>query len=224
MLGEQMLTHPAMHTCVIEQQPFITITPDTSGDTEFNIQSLAAQSVTAIFTSVNTVNTVTAQLKLAPNWKIFCIGGATRDALLHLFDADAIVGSAKNAILLAEKILADGKVNEVVFFCGNRRLNHLPDRLTASGIAVNEVVVYHTTLSAVNITTDYDGILFFSPSAAESFFSINTIPHNTILFSIGESTTAALAVYCKNKVLTSSWPSVSGVLDLVTDYYRQNEK
>ncbi|HRO44453.1 uroporphyrinogen-III synthase [Agriterribacter sp.] len=219
-LNTALLQKAALQNINVEANAFIKIIPEVSQETRALIQSLAQQQLTVIFTSVNAVNVITTQLTVVPAWKIFCIGGATKNALLRFFNASSIIASAKNAILLSEKIMAYGNVKEVVFICGNSRMDHLPDRLGAAGIKVNELVVYQTVSTPIATVKDYGGILFFSPSAVHSFFSINTLPVHTVLFSIGESTTAAIAAYCSNKVVTSSWPAETDMLDMVTAYFK----
>ena len=219
-LNGQLSGNAAWQHIHVEASAFINIIPDVSQETTAQIQSLALQPATVIFTSVNSVNAVTNQLTVAPAWKIFCIGGATQDALLPFFGAASIMASAKNAILLSEKIIAHGNIKEVVFICGSSRMNHLPERLGAAGIKVNELVVYQTVATPIPATKDYKGILFFSPSAVHSFFSINTTPVHTVLFSIGESTTAAIETYCSNKVITSPWPGEADMLEMVTTYFK----
>ena len=219
-LNSELLNKTGLQDMDVEADAFIKIIPDVSQETAAFIQSLALQPAAVIFTSVNAVNAVTARLTVAPPWKIFSIGGATKDALQHFFDASSIVASAKNATLLSEKIIAYGSIKEVVFFCGNRRMNHLPEKLDDAGITVKELHVYQTVETPVATTKEYEGILFFSPSAVESFFSINTIPVHTVLFSIGESTTAAIESYCSNKVITSQWPGESNMMEMVADYFK----
>ena len=219
-LNSGLLHKAGLQDITVEENAFIKVIPDVSQETTAFIQSLALRPATVIFTSVNAVHAVTKRLTAAPPWKIFSIGGATRDALLQFFDASTIVADAKNAILLSEKIIAYGGVKEVIFFCGNRRMNHLPERLGAAKIKVEELLVYRTIETPVATTKEYEGILFFSPSAADSFFSINTIPAHTVLFSIGESTAAAIASYCSNKVVTSQWPGEFNMLEMVADYFK----
>ncbi len=79
-------------------------------------------------------------------------------------------------------------------------------RLKNKGIKLTEIIVYQTTLTPVAIEKKYDGILFFSPSAVESFFSRNTIPPTTTLFSIGTSTVEALKKFSSNKIIKGDEP------------------
>ncbi len=219
-INRELLQKATLKHIDVEICTFIKIIPRISRETTTLVQSLSTQKATVIFTSVNTVKAVTPLLTVAPPWTIFCIGGATKDAVMQRFDHSAVIATAKSASLLSEKIMAQGSIKEVIFFCGNRRMDHLPKALGASGIKVREIVMYQTEYTPVNIQKEYQGILFFSPSAVHSFFSVNTIPEHTVLFSIGESTTAAIASCCSNTVITSQWPGQQEMLDMVAAYFK----
>src|SRR5688572_5454392 len=75
--------------------------------------------------------------------KIFCLSGRTKEAVIALFNENNIVATADNAGALAEKIL-EQKVSGLVFFCGDQRRDELPALLKASGVQVQEIVVYKT--------------------------------------------------------------------------------
>jgi uroporphyrinogen-III synthase len=66
----------------------------------------------------------------------------------------------------------------------------------------------------------YDGIAFFSPSAVESFFSINTVPEATRLFAIGETTAASISAYCSNPVVISDSPEKEALVRRMIDYFQ----
>jgi len=166
------------------------------------------------------VDAVTSQLTSVPDWRIYCVGGITKETVFNFFGEKTVAGTAKNAKALAEKIILSKDVQHIVFFCGDHRLDELPEMLQANAIAVDEVVVYKTIFISSFITKNYDGIIFFSPSAVHSFFSDNTIATNVVLFSIGNTTTATIKTYCNNKVVTSEWPGKENMIDLVLDYYK----
>ena len=86
-LNSELLNKTGLQDMDVEADAFIKIIPDVSQETAAFIQSLALQPAAVIFTSVNAVNAVTARLTVAPPWKIFSIGGATKDALQHFFAA-----------------------------------------------------------------------------------------------------------------------------------------
>ncbi len=199
---------------------FIQNIPELSLQLSDTIRTLSQQPLVAVFTSIHAVEVVRGELDgIVPPWKVFCTGGVTKEALLEIFTEQDIAGTAKNASSLAEKILQHPEVSEVFFFCSRQRLNDLPETLSAAGIKVNETIVYQTVGTPVAIDKEYDAILFFSPSGVHSFFSMNTLPLSTTLFSIGKTTTATIESYCGNEVITSQWPGEATLVDLVIDYY-----
>ncbi len=99
-------------------------------------------------------------------------------------------------------ILQQPLINEVVYFCGDKRRAELPEKLTAQGIRLKEVIVYRTALTPQVIEKKYDAILFFSPSGVESFFSVNEIDPDVVLFTIGTTTGDAIKNRTGNKIVT----------------------
>lgn len=186
---------------------------------EQQVQALSKETITAVFTSMNAVHAVATQLPVVPEWKIFCTGGVTKEYVIKYFGEHAIAATAKNATVLAEKIVAANATAPIVFFCGDQRLNELPEILSANGKTVKEVVVYTTEQTPVFIEKNYAGILFFSPSAVHSFFSLNTIATQVVLFAIGKTTAATIQSYCTNKIVTSEWPGAESMIELVLEYY-----
>ncbi len=199
---------------------FIQNIPELSLQLSDAINSLAQLRLVAVFTSIHAVEVVRGELNgIRPPWTVFSTGGATKEALLDIFSEKDMAGTAKNASNLAEKILKQPELREVFFFCSRQRLNDLPETLAAAGVKVNEHVVYQTVGTPVAIDKAYDAVLFFSPSGVHSFFSINTLPLSTTLFSIGKTTTATIESYCGNEVITSQWPGEASLVDLVIDHY-----
>lgn len=172
----------------------------------------------AVFTSIHAVEAVGERLAVVTGWRIYCIGGATREAVAGIFGADSIAGSAASARELADLIRKRGE-SRVVFFCGDRRRDELPDALTKAGIGVDERVVYRTRLTPKRLDRDYAGVAFFSPSAVESFFSVNTIGAGVTLFAIGGTTAAAIHDRCSNEVVTSERPDKTVLIKLMTDHF-----
>lgn len=219
---DSMLVYKAANSSVaIDEINFVETEPVLAENVIQQIKDLASKKITVVFTSMNAVDAVTSQLTSAPDWNIYCVGGMTKETVFNFFGEHAVKGTGKNAKTLAEKIILSGNIKEVVFFCGQQRLDELPETLSANDIKVDEIVVYKTTLIPNFITKDYDGILFFSPSAVHSFFSDNTIATSVVLFSIGNTTTATIKTYCTNKVITSEWPGKENMIDKVLEYYKQ---
>ena len=221
LLDEAITAKACDYNIHIDAIPFINTQHLYSDDLNLRLQALSKENICTVFTSINAVSAVAEQLSDIPVWKIFCTGGKTKEYVIKSFGEDNIVATAKNANILAERIIASGRVVKVIFFCGDQRLNDLPEKLKNNNIQVDEVVVYTTVQTPVFIEKNYDSILFFSPSAAHSFFSMNTIPTSIVLFSIGQTTTAAIQTYCTNKIITSEWPGTESLLELVTDFYTE---
>ncbi|MEO8823851.1 MAG: uroporphyrinogen-III synthase [Ginsengibacter sp.] len=205
----------------IDELNFIKTEESISAQTKNRILQLSGQNITVIFTSSNAVNAVG---KIAPgkvNWKIYCIEPATRKSVESVFRRASIIGSATDAAQLSEIIIEDQSLNQVVFFCGNLRKDLLPDKLKSHGINVEEIIVYHTIENSQSISKNYEGILFFSPSAVKSFFSINKIQSHTILFAIGKTTAEEVKQYSNNKIIISDIPGTQKLIAEVIKYFRQ---
>jgi len=214
------------------------------------IRELALKPLVAVFTSMNAVEAVRGWLMTPPGWKVFCIGSATRGLAADFFGEAAIAGTAASARMLAETVRkwegfggegaggtggAGGRGGaggagpweavvsagrEVYFFCGDRRREELPFLLRREGFTVNERVVYRTILTPRKVERVYDGIAFFSPSAVESFFSVNAVAEATRLFAIGETTAASIGAHCSNPVVISDSPEKEELVRRMIDYFQ----
>jgi uroporphyrinogen-III synthase len=184
------------------------------------ITNLNEEKLSIVFTSGNAAKAVAGSLRgMHPDWKIYSIGGTTKDILCEHFGKNAITGVASNASQLADVILSNKEIKEVIFFCGDQRRNELPDKLSQQGINVREIIVYRTTSTPQTILKAYDGILFFSPSAVHSFFLNNTIPIKTVLFAIGQTTVDAIQTYTNNTVVSVELPGKEKMIEEVITYF-----
>jgi uroporphyrinogen-III synthase len=192
---------------------------------EQKIISLAKQNAIVVFTSMNAAEAVLKVLEknhLQAAWTIFCLGNTTKKILQSFFAEDKIYAAANSALSLAEKII-EQKISAVVFFCGNIRRDELPTTLQQHQIKVDEVVVYETIQSSKNIDKNYNGILFFSPSAVNSFFSENQINNHTIVFAIGETTANTLKHFCSNTIVVSDFPDKEMLLQQAISYFKHTK-
>jgi uroporphyrinogen-III synthase len=191
--------------------------------TAAEIAAVCQQPAIVVFTSANAVAAVCDSPAFKnPGWKIFCIERATKKAVLHYFKEEDILGSADNSEELALTIKNAPGVHEVVFFCGDKRMDTLPSTLLVSGIITKEVIVYRTLEQAQFVEKDYDAILFYSPSGVSSFFSMNALSPHTILFAIGNTTADALRLETTNKIIVSDTPSKEILLYKAISYFKEN--
>jgi len=170
-----------------------------------------------IFTSENGVILLPSiDLSGAP---IACLPGKTLDAVREKFQEAQVVCTAKNAKDLARAIIADGRFSKAIFFCALDHRPELPQMLREAGIVLTEVPVYSSTGTPMVVDTAFDAILFFSPSAVDSFFAINTLPPGAVCFAIGETTAGAVRGYTDRRVVISPFPTQKDLLACVRFYY-----
>ncbi|GEC79330.1 uroporphyrinogen-III synthase [Flavobacterium aquatile] len=171
-----------------------------------------------IFTSQNAVQSILQHPKCEDlkSKDVFSIGMKTKDLLTENgFNVVAYTGYAAD---LAEIISLIYSEESFTFFSGNLRRDVLPNTLKENEITFNEIEVYETKITSKKITKKLDGILFFSPSAVESYFKMNTIKDETC-FCIGETTAEALENKKVKTIVIADKPSVENVIAEVVEYY-----
>lgn len=204
----------------IDTVSFIETEPATSREVLDRVKQTLQRSATVIFTSMNAVEAVAAEQKTAkPAWTIYCLGNTTRQLVGKYFGEGAIVGTANSASELAKLIAGRNHIEEAVFFCGDQRRDDLPEILRSHHINVDEIVVYHTNAVPHKIEKIYDGILFFSPSAVESFFRNNITGDQTILFAIGNTTATEIKKHTNNRIIISSSPGKEAMVKDMIHYF-----
>jgi uroporphyrinogen-III synthase len=205
--------------------PFIETTAIETIEVQQEVELAANETTTVVFTSMNAVDAVTALLDgYIPEWRIYCMGHKTKELVDTYFGENRIADTAENAADLADRIIETAATDEVIFFCGNQRRDELPAKLRKENIDVTEITVYQTEYIQHRIDKIYDGILFFSPSAVESFFMQNTLPDHTIVFAIGQTTKETVQRNCKNKIIVSKQPGKDELVqEAITYFTRQSE-
>jgi uroporphyrinogen-III synthase len=218
-ISDSFIKSAAEKNIDIEQISFIETKESISAKIKNRIGEFSLQNITAIFTSSNAVNAVGKIVSPQTNWKIFSIEPATRKKVEEVFIKSTITGAAKDAEKLAQQIIEDKSVKQIVFFCGNQRSDLLPLELKKNGINVEELIVYNTIEKPQAVSKKYDGILFFSPSAVRSFFAKNKIISETTLFAIGKTTAAELKNYSNNTTVISDIPDTQKLIAEVIKYF-----
>ena len=174
-----------------------------------------------IFTSQNAVQSISQHPKCdeLKTKSVFSVGMKTKDLLTENgFNVIAYTGYASD---LAEIISLIYNNESYTFFSGNLRRDILPNTLKENGIIFNEIEVYETNITSKKITSKLDGILFFSPSAVESYLKMNTIKEE-ICFCIGETTAEALENKRIKNIIIASSISIDSVIEDCADYFKNN--
>lgn len=155
-----------------------------------------------IFSSQNAILSLMEQ----PNWEqlqsktVFCVGVKSKELLEK--NGFTVAVYMDYASELAEIITLIYSKESFTFFSGNLRKETLPKALKEAKVKFNEIEAYQTKLTPFKISAaeKFDGILFFSPSAVESYLAANKIK-NEICFCIGETTAEALKGITKNIII-----------------------
>jgi uroporphyrinogen-III synthase len=129
---------------------------------------------------------------------------------------------AGDAAALARQIVADAPGADLLFLCGNRRRDTLPDRLRGAGVLFEELVVYEThprqdlTLPPSRQPSGTTWLAFFSPSgleAVEQAESGNLREYR--IAAIGSTTGGALADAGHSVEAVADAPSPDGLVSAI---------
>jgi len=173
-----------------------------------------------IFSSQNAILSLMNQ----PDWEkfktknVFCVGIKSKELLeQNGFKVDVYMDYASE---LAEIITLIYNKENFTFFSGNLRKETLPKALKAAKIDFNEIEVYQTKLAPFKISKEekFNGILFFSPSGAESFLTNNKIK-DEICFCIGETTAETLKNNKIKNIVIAESPTIDDVITSLIEYY-----
>ncbi|QLE01242.1 uroporphyrinogen-III synthase [Galbibacter sp. BG1] len=168
----------------------------------------------AIFTSKNAVKSILDHNITIKN--CFCVGDKT-EALLKE-NGFSVVEKAYQAKALAERIVENHSDKDFTLFCGNIRREELPKLLGKNQIKLEEIEVYKTKLTSKNMIRTFDGVLFFSPSAVESYAQRNLFEDTTV-FCLGKTTEAAARKHTNN-IITANRTTVENVLVQVIKHFK----
>lgn len=218
-LGESLLEAVQEQGIGVDVISFIETEPIQTIEVQQEIEQALAKTAVVVFTSMNAVEAVAGYMDEKPDWRIYCIGGATQRLVKENFGQGAIAGTASDAAELAELIVEEDSDDEIIFFCGDQRRDELPSVLEANGLALEEIVVYQTIAVPQKVSKTYNGILFFSPSAVDSFFSANKVNGSTLLFAIGHTTARAINKHTAGKVIVSDEPGKEYLVEKMLEIF-----
>ena len=173
-----------------------------------------------IFSSQNAVLSLIEQSgwEILKTKTVFCVGIKTKELLEQ--NGFTVAVYMDYASELAEIITLIYNKESYTFLSGNLRKETLPESLKSEGITFNEIEVYQTKIAPFKISDqeNFDGILFFSPSAVESFLTNNKIKKE-ICFCIGNTTAIALEENKIKNIVIAEIPTIEDVIVEVLEYY-----
>ena len=184
---------------------------------ETEVRSVHEAIVLTSKTAVHVWVAIAAKIHSNPqHHRAFCLDRATHQEALHYHLP--IAGLASNAAALAEVILKQSAIRAVTFFCSNLHRTELPDQLKNAGIIVDEWVVYETILTPQQIKDPAHGVLFFSPSAVDSFLSLNAV-NGATGFCIGSTTDEHARQRGFTQSVVAEIPSPESLIQGTINYY-----
>lgn len=171
-----------------------------------------------IFTSQNAVKaflqTVGTQNLANNKYTAFCVGEKTKSLLEE--NAINVMEMTHYGAELAKILVNKYPTESFLFLCGDKRRNEIPSFLTKNKVTFKEQIVYQNSPNPITFTSDFDGVLFFSPSGIASFTARNTL-RNSVAFCIG-TTTASEAQKHTKRIIIAEKPTVESVLVKVVEY------
>lgn len=167
---------------------------------------------------ISSQNAVKAISELNLEGDFYVVGEKTAKALKA--SGFEVVHFENYAEDLAEFILKNTKPQSWNFFCGNHRRETLFEKLSPKGHLLNEIICYDSIPNPSRIdSTHFDGFAFFSPLAVKTFFSNNTIPENSVIFSIGNTTNEEIKKHTNNDIITAEIPLLEKVIEKINEHY-----
>jgi uroporphyrinogen-III synthase len=176
----------------------------------------------SIITSQNGARAFIKKLKTLPLLKeragvrYFSVGEKTT-ALLEE-NGCKVTKTAQNGAELGHYIAKNYKNESFYYFCGKQRRDELPAILKEAGILCNEIVTYQTHKNERTFNQTFDGVLFYSPSGVQSFFTNSkTLPSpegeglGVRCFCIGETTATEVRKYT-NQVIVSNATTIESTI------------
>lgn len=147
----------------------------------------------------------------------YAVGPRTAEMLRELgFRAEG--EAAGDAAALAAHIAAQTHQRPLLFLCGNRRRDVLPEALRHVGVVVEELCVYETGLrTELDFAGDtVDWLAFFSPSGVRAMEEARALDWSTVrTAAIGPTTAAALRAAGRSPDAVAKEPAPEALVEAV---------
>lgn len=222
ILSDETIAHGLSLNLEIQCRDFIDITEIPFDDTillKGDFDSMAFTSSYAVKALVK--NEVYKDLLKKKN--IFSLSGRTADALAKAGLKAIVV--ADDAASLADKIIEMGLTKSILHPGGNLTLERLNLKMNKANIAYHPLAVYQTTLNNLKLenSSEYDAVMFYSPSGLKSFFHSNKLAVQTIVCCIGETTAKALReLQSHNSIIIPAVPSPEGMIEAIGNHFKKS--
>jgi|GEM_PF-1207911 len=187
-------------------------------DTNYDAIAFTSQNAVKAFSEI-----IFKEKIKVPQVKFYAIGDSTARHL-KLLDIEPFLPKNNDAVALSELILKDKNIRTVLFPCAEHHLEDLPEWLKRQNVQVRELICYSTILLKNKIEVNgMEGIVFMSPSAVKSFFSVNKVIDAIPIFTIGRTTADEVRRWTTNSVVIANRPDVNSIFEKVMEYF-SNQK
>ncbi len=187
-------------------------------DTNYDAIAFTSQNAVKAFSEI-----IFKEKIKVPQVKFYAIGDSTARHL-NLLDIEPLLPKNNDALELAGLILKDKNIKTVLLPCSEHHLEDLPEWLKRQNVQVRELICYSTILLKNKIEVHgIEGIVFMSPSAVKSFFSVNKEIDSIPIFTIGRTTADEVKRWTTNSVVIANRPDVSSIFEKVMEYF-SNQK
>ncbi len=157
--------------------------------------------------------------KIKPQKPVWCVGEVTKQKLIAQGFEVAVCFNYAND--LNAYILEHHNHQQFLWLRGNKTTGDLTKNFDKLAINCQEICVYETILNHHKFDEVFNAILFFSPSAIQSFLQSNSL-HQATCFCIGETTASSLPKAINNPVVVANTPSVTALIKSIKTYYQLN--
>lgn len=174
---------------------------------------------TVLITSKNVIKSLiqSTQISILRDKDIYCVGSSVPQ-LLEPYGI-SVQGSFPNAYALGEHIVSQN-ISKATFLCGNKSRPELPDLLKKNNIKFQKIELYTTVLTPHKLDESFDALLFFCPSAVESYLTDHQITTEKIIC-IGQTTASAVRPF-SNHIILADQHKVSSVIHKTIELFQRS--
>ena len=150
---------------------------------------------------------------------VFAVGSSTSEKLAEL-GIKALVPLNFTSESLAHEI-AKHPVKNAIHFCGNLGDSELGDLLQKDGCQVKKLEVYETLLTPSSVSlSEFDAVVFLSPSAFNSFCKTNDPGKLKTVFCIGSTTAEAVKKSYERLIVTPDNFTFADLVETINQKYK----
>lgn len=211
VLSEDLREQLISNHIAVQDKNFISIAYN-----QVDLKSDALDHVVLI-TSKNIIKSLldSNQIHILTGKKIYCVGNSI-PKLLETHDI-SVQQSFQNAKALGAFIVQQN-FKSVTFLRGNKSRPELPRVLQDHGIRLRQYELYTTMLTPKKVDLTFDALLFFCPSAVESYLTHHRI-NNEQIICIGQTTASAVQPY-SNNIMIADHQKVSSVIQKTIELFQ----